>query len=168
MSSTYSPANGHRSGAAVLGFSASPALAASLQAVLVDLIELHLQAKQAHWNVVGHNFRDLHLQLDEIVDVARGASDTVAERLRALGATADGRSDTVAAGTNLAAFPAGEQDTARVVDLVVDRLRATAGTLRRVHDGVDAEDPTSADLLHQIIESLEKQAWMVGAENARS
>ncbi|HEX8934074.1 MAG TPA: hypothetical protein VF788_07765 [Pseudonocardiaceae bacterium] len=32
---------------AVPGFIASPALAASLQAVLVDLIELHPQAKQA-------------------------------------------------------------------------------------------------------------------------
>ena len=33
----------------------------------MDLIELSLQGKQAHWNVDGHNFRDLHLQLDEIV-----------------------------------------------------------------------------------------------------
>jgi len=32
---------------------------------------LHLQSKQAHWNVVGHNFRDLHPQLDEIIDIAR-------------------------------------------------------------------------------------------------
>jgi len=66
---------------AVPGFIASPALAASLQAVLVDLIELHLQSKQAHWNVVGHNFRDLHPQLDEIIDIARDGSDTIAERL---------------------------------------------------------------------------------------
>jgi starvation-inducible DNA-binding protein len=168
MTSTHALASGKRSDAAVPGFNASPALAASLQAVLVDLIELHLQAKQAHWNVVGRNFRDLHLQLDEIVDVARDASDTIAERLRALHATADGRSDTVAAGTTLLAFPTGEQDTARVVDLVVNRLRAAVATLRGVHDGVDAEDPTSADLLHGIIEGLEKQAWMVGAENASS
>ena len=64
-----------------------------LQTVLVDLIELHLQAKQAHWNVVGMNFRDLHLQLDSIVDTAREASDTIAERMRALDAVPDGRSD---------------------------------------------------------------------------
>jgi hypothetical protein len=68
MTSTHALASGKRSDAAVPGFNASPALAASLQAVLVDLIELHLQAKQAHWNVVGRNFRDLHLQLDEIAD----------------------------------------------------------------------------------------------------
>src|SRR4029453_13027661 len=67
----------------VQGFQASPELSANLQKVLVDLIELHLQGKQAHWNVVGTNFRDLHLQLDELVDFAREASDTVAERMRA-------------------------------------------------------------------------------------
>jgi starvation-inducible DNA-binding protein len=39
--------------------------------------------------------------------------------------------------------------------------------LRRVHDSVDAEDPTSADLLHGITEGLQTQAWMVGAENTR-
>jgi hypothetical protein len=61
--STYAPASHRGIGAtAVPGFIASPALAASLQALLVDLIELHPQAKQTHWNVVDHNFRDLHLQ----------------------------------------------------------------------------------------------------------
>ncbi|MDO9396591.1 MAG: DNA starvation/stationary phase protection protein, partial [Herbiconiux sp.] len=43
------------------GFKAPAELTESMQRVLVDLIELHLQGKQAHWNVVGKNFRDLHL-----------------------------------------------------------------------------------------------------------
>ena len=58
-------------------FRASELLATHLQAVLVDLTDLHVQGKQAHWNVVGKNFRDMHLQLDEIVDAARGFSDDV-------------------------------------------------------------------------------------------
>jgi len=149
---------------ATRGFLGSAALAGNLQRVLVDLIELHLQGKQAHWNVVGPNFRDLHLQLDEIVDVAREASDTIAERMRAMHATPDGRSDTVAATTSLPAFPAGEQRTADVARAVTARLNATAATVRAVHDDVDAEDPTSADLLHAILADLEKQAWMLSAE----
>src|SRR5258708_26212096 len=86
-------------------FQASPELSANLQRVLVDLIELPLQGKQAHWNVVGTNFRDLHLQLDELVDFARESSDIIAERMRALDAMPDGRSDTVAASTTLPEFP---------------------------------------------------------------
>jgi starvation-inducible DNA-binding protein len=40
-----------------------------------------------------------------------------------------------------------------------------AATLRVVHDDVDAEHPSTADLLHAIIDTLEQYAWMVGAEN---
>ena len=99
------------------GFRASTKLAGSLQQLLADLIALHLQGKQAHWNVIGHNFRDLHLQLDEIVDAARESSDVIAERMRALGATPDGRAATIAKTTTLPEFPAGEKDVATVVDL---------------------------------------------------
>ena len=147
------------------GFEASARLRAHLQTVLVDLIALHLQGKQAHWNVVGHNFRDLHLQLDEIVDTAREASDTIAERMRALGAPADGRAPTVAATAGLHPLPAGELLTTDVVDLITGSLRDVVATIRTVHDEVDAEDPSTSDLLHAIVDALEKQAWMLSAEN---
>jgi starvation-inducible DNA-binding protein len=150
------------------GFTASPALGAHLQQVLVDLIALHLQGKQAHWTVVGHNFRDLHLQLDQIVDDAREFSDTIAERMRALDAIPDGRANTVAATASLTPFPLGEQDTATVVDVITGRIRLVVATLRRVHDDVDAEDPSSADLLHAIIDSLEKHAWLLSSENRKA
>ncbi|MCU1481485.1 MAG: starvation/stationary phase protection protein [Subtercola sp.] len=147
------------------GFKAPKPLTDALQQVLVDLIELHVQGKQAHWNVVGKNFRDLHLQLDEIIDSAREFSDTVAERMRALHAVPDGRSDTVAATTTLPEYPNGEIDTAETVDLVTIRIESVVATMRDVHDTVDDADPTSADILHAIIEALEQYAWMVSAEN---
>lgn len=147
------------------GFTASPTLAANLQLVLVDLIELSLQGKQAHWNVVGRNFRDTHRQLDEIIDAARTFGDTVAERMRALHAVPDGRTDTIAETTSLPAFPMGEVSTTDTIDLITARLEATIGTIRDVHDAVDEEDPTSADILHAVLESLEQFAWMVSAEN---
>ena len=147
------------------GFSASQALSDNLQKVLVDLLELASQGKQAHRNVVGKNFRDTHVQLDEIIDAARGFSDTVAERMRALHAVPDGRSDTVAEQTTLPEFPHGEVLTTDVIDLITERLEATIGTCRDVHDDVDEEDPTSADILHEILETLEQYAWMVSAEN---
>lgn len=146
---------------------ANQQLSDNLQAVLVDLIELHIQGKQAHWNVVGTNFRDTHLILDEIVDAARGLSDEVAERMRALHALPDGRSETVSATTTLAKFSADQVDTAEVVSLITERLEAAAATCRRVHDDVDDADPTTADILHTVIETLEQYAWMVSAETQK-
>ena len=87
--------------------------------------------------------------------------------MRALDAVPDGRSDTVAATTTLPQFPAFEQNTTDVVDLITARVYATVDTLRTVHDDVDAEDPSTADLLHQIIDSLEKLAWMIKSENRK-
>jgi starvation-inducible DNA-binding protein len=143
---------------------ASPSLAGNLQTVLTDLIELHLQGKQAHWNLVGTNVRDLHLQLDEIIAAARLFADQAAERMRALHALPDGRSSTVSAGTRLDGFPEGLTSTKQTVKLITERLERTVQTMRDVHDEVDEEDPTSADLLHAAIERLEQLAWMVNAE----
>ncbi|KQR93159.1 MULTISPECIES: Dps family protein [Microbacterium] len=175
MSTTLTPTKNNRRAArgaeltdeqnAESGFTASAQLADNLQRVLVDLIELSLQGKQAHWNVVGTNFRDTHLQLDEIIDAAREFSDTVAERLRALHALPDGRSDTVAETTTLPEFPQGEVSTSEVVDLITERIDAVTATVRGVHDDVDGEDPTSADILHAILERLEQLAWLVSSEN---
>ena len=147
------------------GFTASESLSENLQKVLIDLIELSLQGKQAHWNVVGRNFRDTHLQLDEIIEAARDFADTVAERMRSLHALPDGRSDVVAETTTLPEFPQGEIATTEVVDLMTERLDAVAMTCRDVHDDVDEEDPTSADILHAILERVEQLSWMVSAEN---
>lgn len=165
---TSTTTSSRRSSVDGLRFIGPERLARNLQSVLVELIELHLQGKQAHWNLVGTNFRDLHLQLDEIIDTAREASDTIAERMRAVRAVPDGRSDTVSATTTLPAFPTGEVSTSDVVTLVSDRLIATVATVRQVHDDVDADDPASADLLHAIIDDLEKYLWMVSAEHERA
>jgi DNA-binding ferritin-like protein len=99
------------------------ALGTSLQAVLVDLTDLALAGKQLHWNVVGPNFRPLHLQLDELVDTARERSDEVAERARALAWAPDGRRDTIASGSTLAGMPEGEVPDTAVVELAAPGRR---------------------------------------------
>lgn len=146
------------------GFVAPKALRDGLQRILVDLVNLQLLGKQAHWNIVGPNFRDLHLNLDEIVVIARNGADDIAERMRALHATPDARVGTVAETTTLPAFPHGEILTTDAVDIVVRALEATVGRMRKDHDAIDEADPTSADILHDYIAQLEQQAWFISAE----
>jgi starvation-inducible DNA-binding protein len=64
-------------------------------------------------------------------------------------------------------FPANERNTAEVVDQITTRIYATVGTLRTVHDAVDAEDPSTADILHDQINGLEKLAWLIKSENRK-
>lgn len=146
------------------GFTAPKILSDSLQRVLVDLLALSLDGKQAHWNLVGPNFRDLHLNLDEVVDIARRGSDTVAERMRAVHATPDGRPQVVAEQTSLPVFPEGQISTHDAVRLAVSAIEATVATIREVRDDVDEADPASTDVLHSLILELEQQAWFLGSE----
>ena len=60
-----------------------------------------------------------------------------------------------------------ELTTTETVDLIATRTYATVGTMRFVHDEVDAADPSTADLLHAMIDSLEKAAWMLKSENRK-
>jgi len=85
--------------------------------------------------------------------------------MRSLHALPDGRSDIVAETTTLPEFPQGEVLTTEVIDLMTERLDAVAATCREVHDEVDDEDPTSADILHAVLERVEQLSWMVSAEN---
>ncbi len=96
------------------------------------------------------------------------ASDTIAERMRALDAVPDGRSDTVVATTTVPAVPPGVLSVTETVETITNRIYAVVGTMRSVHDDVDAADPSTADLLHAIIDALEKEAWLLKSENGQA
>ena len=89
------------------------ALGAELQTTLTVLIDLSLLGKQAHWNVVGPNFRALHLHLDEMIDAWREAADAVAERAVALGHAPDGERRTSPAPQRVPTLPEARSPTAR-------------------------------------------------------
>ena len=62
---------------------------------LIHALDLERQAKQAHWNVKGPNFRALHELFDEVAQQAEDASDLLAERMVSLGGSPDGRVATI-------------------------------------------------------------------------
>ena len=134
--------------------------ATELQTVLVDLIDLSLQGKQAHWNVVGPQFRTLHLELDEVVEDARKWADEVAERLRALGVAADGRANVIAKRTGLESLPEGTIADNEVLLRVTDQLATAAARGRTSIGRLDSTDKISEDILIEIVEGLVKHLWM--------
>lgn len=144
-------------------YQASQKVAEHLQHILVDLLDLQLVGKHAHWNVVGPAFAGLHERLDEVVAAAREFADDIAERMRAVYVVPDGRADTVAANTNIPEFPKGETDIPTTVGHTVKAIETVTGTVRSHRDDIDAEDPVTADLLHGVLERLEQLNWMIGS-----
>ena len=142
------------------------ALGAELQGVLTVLIDLSLLGKQAHWNVIGPNFRPLHLQLDEMIDAWRSASDAVAERSVALGHAPDGRAATVAARSELATLPEGPLADRDVVASFTRLLTDAVGAIRNRMDRIEDVDTVTADLLHGVVAGLEENLWMVRVQAA--
>ncbi|WBP86273.1 Dps family protein [Kitasatospora cathayae] len=137
----------------------------ALQATLVDLIDLSLVAKQAHWNLYGPRFRSVHLQLDEVVTTARDHADIVAERAAALGVSPDGRAATVAGASNLPAVPQGWTEDTAVVKMLVEIFAAVIHRVRERIDATGEADAVTQDLLIGLAAELEKQSWMFQAEN---
>jgi starvation-inducible DNA-binding protein len=139
-------------------------VAGELQAELTELIDLPLKAKQAHWNVVGPNFRAVHLQLDEIVNDLRIWSDTVAERLSTIGVYPDGRTETIARNSSLREMPLGEMKDAATVQIFADYMREFAAKSRD-RAGHVAGDPVSQNILQDITAGAEQHQWMLRAQS---
>ncbi|MDX3191032.1 DNA starvation/stationary phase protection protein [Streptomyces sp. MN03-5084-2B] len=138
----------------------------ALQATLVDLVDLSLIAKQAHWNVVGSNFRSAHLQLDELVNTARQYVDEVAERANAIGVSPNGKAKTVVESSGVPEYPDNWQSVESTVAAIVDILAALIERLRQRIDETDKSDLVTQDLLIEITRALEEAHWMWQAQQA--
>jgi len=146
--------------------SAAPVSAAGrtteiFQAALVELIDLSLQGKQAHWAVTGPMFKPVHEHLDAIVDDLRTAYDDVAERMAALEVPPDGRLATLIAMTPVDPMPAGWQPDADVVARMLGRLEGLSGRLGAWIDELADLDPVSQDMLIGLRHGIDKHAWML-------
>lgn len=143
---------------------ARASIAAALNARLAGLIDLGLALKHAHWNVKGPHFIALHELFDEIRGTLEPHADDVAERITALGGTAEGTLRQVAAGTALAPFPAEETDGMVLVAELANRVAALGKSVRAgIAEAEEAGDAGSADLLTGLSRALDKALWLLEA-----
>ncbi|WP_327114969.1 DNA starvation/stationary phase protection protein [Nocardia sp. NBC_01730] len=138
----------------------------TLRATVIDLIDLSLIAKQAHWNVIGANFRSVHLALDELVTAAREFTDAAAERCTAVGISPDGRAAMVARDSGALGISDGWQQDTDVIDAIVGNLAAVIERLRERIAATEKADPVTQDLFLAIAARLEQLHWMWQAQLA--
>ncbi len=131
---------------------------------LADLIDLKLQAKQAHWNVKGPSFIALHELFDDVAELLDGHVDDAAERITALGGVAEGALPVIGKRSSLPAYPLDLADGLGHVDKLSTAI-ATAGKLVResIDKADELGDADTADLFTGISRDLDKQLWFLEA-----
>lgn len=132
----------------------------ALQGSLVDLIDLSLLAKQAHWNLTGRNFRSLHRQLDQVVKLARDQLDIMAERAIAIGVNPDGRAATIARDTEIEQLGASYITDEKAVSAFTGILASIGKRFRERLGTVAEADLVTENLLEDTLHELEKMHWM--------
>jgi len=86
---------------------------ALLNQQLADTFDLFSQTKQAHWNVKGAQFYQLHELFDKLAEEVEGFVDLIAERATALGGTAMGTVRMAAGASRLPEYPVDTVDSRR-------------------------------------------------------
>ena len=139
-------------------------MVALLNARLADAIDLYSQAKQAHWNVKGPEFVQLHELFDQLAKEVLGYVDLIAERATALGGEALGTARMAAAASSLGEFPQDAYGGMDAVDALADRYAAYARAVRAAADSADAaHDMDTNDLFVEVSRGIDKSLWLLEA-----
>ena len=135
-----------------------------LQARLSDALDLEAQTKQAHWNVKGMHFMQLHELFDRLHTVAEELVDLIAERITALGGVADGRVQTTARSTTLYEYALQTSGGHAHLQAIAATLGAFGAQVRADIDRAAAiTDADTADIFTQISRETDKQLWFIEA-----
>ena len=132
---------------------------------LADVYVLYTKTRKYHWNVVGPQFRELHLLLEEQYKQLSDSTDEVAERIRMLDHHAIGTLAECLEQTRLEEHP-GQYPAARnmVLDLVTDHEAMIRCLRKDLETCLDTyHDAGTNDFLLQLMEAHEKMAWMLRA-----
>jgi starvation-inducible DNA-binding protein len=137
------------------------AIAEGLSRVLADNYTLYLKTHNYHWNVTGPSFPQLHIMFEDQYRELWAATDTIAERMRALGAKAPG---TYAQLSRLTSIHE-DNDLPNANQMVANLVRGNeqlTKVAREVFNIADrAGDEATGDLMIERMTAAEKAAWML-------
>ena len=131
---------------------------------LAGIIDLGLQAKQAHWNVKGPHFIGLHELFDKVAEELEEFTDSIAERAVELGGTALGTVQVVSKYSRLAAYPLDLSSGQEHVGALSSALEKFGASTRAAIDkAAKFGDADTADLFTEVSRGVDKFLWMVEA-----
>lgn len=135
-----------------------------LNKTLANTLDLQTQVKQAHWNVKGWDFYQLHLLFDEIAGEVEEYTDMVAERVTALGGYAQGTARMAAQNSSLPEYPVDAVGSVDHLNALAERLGIYAKSVRECIDrSGELGDQGTADLYTEIVRTIDKRLWFIEA-----
>jgi starvation-inducible DNA-binding protein len=141
---------------------------AALQQTLTELQQLQLQTKQAHWNASGTLYYPLHLLLQEHYEGLSKYADTIAERLLAVGASADGRANTIVRTSGVPEIPGGFLDDAQILAWFTNAYKRVGEEVNAAIKATEPVDPTTSNLLQEVEHGIAKYQWQMRAQLQRT
>jgi starvation-inducible DNA-binding protein len=130
---------------------------------LANVSDLYSQTKQAHWNVRGPEFYQLHKLFDDLAEPLEEQIDTIAERAVTLGGLALGTVRTAAKASELDEFPL-EPGGMEYVKELANRWSTAANSVRKAIDDADElDDADTTDLLTDLSRLLDKSVYFLEA-----
>src|SRR6202022_2445535 len=121
--------------------------------------DLQTQSKQAHWNVKGPDFIELHELFDKINEEVADYVDEIAERAVQLGGIAEGTTRTGAKRSSLPEYPANAVECRSHVEALSSALAAFGKSARQAIDTADGlSDLDTADVFTEVSRGIDK--WL--------
>ncbi len=136
-----------------------------LNTTLAAGLDIYTQAKQAHWNVKGKDFYQVHLLFDDLATTLFEPIDILAERITALGGIAQGTARMAAQVSIIPEYP----DTSKMSE--TDHLTAIADRVavfaKHIRQGIEKagswDDQVTNDIYVQIGREVDKKLWFIEA-----
>lgn len=129
---------------------------------LAETFDLYTQIKQAHWNIKGKDFYQLHLLFDKIAADIEPFVDQIAERATALGGVALGTVRSAAKNSGLPEYDLNALTGEQHLRAVAERLSLYANSCRAAIDQTDGlGDAVTADLFTEVAALADQDLYLV-------
>ena len=133
-----------------------------LNGLLADHFTLMLKTWQFHWNVVGDSFGSYHEAMLKLYEEEIERVDDVAERVRSLGKRPLGSMEAMLQNNHIKEFGMSEA-VPQALDMwkiIRDDWDKLIRSIRDIHKQIPENDLATLNFLEDMIESMEKEAWM--------
>lgn len=140
-----------------------------LNNLMASHFTLLLKTWQFHWNVVGESFNSYHAAMEKLYNAEIDRVDDTAERIRALGERPLGSMKSILECNDIKEFCMSEPlpEASVMWQIIRDDWDTMIRVIREKHEQVPAEDLGTLNFLEDMLETMEKEAWMIRSDNVK-